>query len=256
MNVHELRKYHMLARVQRFGATHRDAFSAVPLATQAFAAVDIGILAVHGHATRQASVQHDARVQTLAKADARHALLDQLRAIGRTARALALDTKGLDLRFRLPREPRDLLLASAARVIATHARTLEAQFVAHAMPVTFVADLIAAIDGFETVTIGRHSITRAHVEARVGIEQATAAAYLAVRRLDAIVHNRFRCDAAALEAWRCARRVERSQALAARRFVPAIAVPQRKTIAVAQQRRSVADEAGEQARHRDPSRNA
>jgi hypothetical protein len=243
MNAHELRRYQMLQRVRRFAHRFRDAFADVPLAGQMFAVVDECAEAADGEATRHFGAVHHARTCTIVKADARKAVLQQLRALRRTARALAIDAKGLDERFRLPREPRDLLLAAFARGVVEHARPLEQAFLDHAMPATFLADLAQAIVDFEAAIGRRESATGAHISARVGIEHTVARGFAAVRRLDVIVANRFRLDASALAAWRCARRIERSPLLPVRRLVPAVSVPERQPIAAAQQRRSMADEA-------------
>jgi len=246
MNVHELRRYQMLQRVRLFAAACHGAFADVPLAAQMVAVIDASVDAVEREATQHSGAVRHARERTIAKADARAAVLQQLRAIRRTARALAIDAKGLDARFQLPREPCDELLAAFARSVVARAAQLEQDFIAHAMPATFLADLRHAIDDFETAMRDRHAATWAHISARVGIEQATARGFRAVRRLDVIVANRFGQNARALAAWRCARQIERSPALPARRLVPAVAVPERQPIAAAQQRRSIAYEPGQE----------
>jgi len=253
MNVHELRRYQMLQRVRRFADTFHDAFADIPLAGQMFTAVEESVDAFNREATRHVGAVQHARNSTIAKADARKAVLQQLRAIRRTARALAIDAKGLDERFRLPREPRDLLLASFARVVVRHAAPLEQTFIAYAMPGTFLADLTQAIRDFEAAIGHRHAATGAHISARVGIEQTVARGFGAVRRLDVIVTNRLGHDPSALAAWRCARRIERSPILPVRRLVPAVAVPKRQPIAAAQQLRSMPQEAGQQP-HEIPTR--
>ena len=245
MNVHEIRRYQMLTRVRRFGAMHQEMFVTVPLAMQTFAELGQAIDVVEQQASRQASDRHRAREHTRTKAEARKMLCDSLRTIARTARAIALDRPGVDAGFRPLREPSDLLLIAFARNVADRAALLEEEFLAHAMPDTFVADLRAATDVFEAATRTRHTATGAHVAARVGIEESVARGFLAVRRLDVIVVNCLRGNHAALAAWRCARRVERSPAKDLRIVTP-LAIPEREAVATSQQSWSVPDEAREQ----------
>jgi hypothetical protein len=269
MNVHETRRYQMLERVRRFGAMHRDAFAPIGLAGRMFAAVEHAVAAVEAHASRQSSALADARQRTIGKAAARQTLLDRLVAICRTARALALDenTQTLARIFVLPRAPSDFALVTVARACATHAAPWEHDFVAHALPATFLADLHSAIAEFDDASRERLTAKGAHTSARLGIEQSVDTGFLAVRRLDAIVVNHLQGNGAALAAWRRARRIERSpvrttrtmnsadavdvpteklradqrqnttdQELIAGRVVAPVAVPERQLVATAEER--------------------
>ena len=253
MNVHEFRRYQMLHRVRRFADRCHGALAEIPLAGRMVAVIDDCVQAVECEATQHFGAVRHARERTIAKAAARAALLQQLRAIRRTARALAIDAKGLYAGFQLPREPHDLLLAAFARGVITRAAPLEQEFIAYAMPSTFLADLARTIEEFEAAIRDRQAATGAHISARVGLEQAVARGFTAVRRMDVIVANRFRDDAGVLAAWRSARRVERSPVLAVRRVVPAVAVPKGQPVAAAQQRRPMTHEAGQQP-HEVPAR--
>ena len=89
----------------------------------------------------------------------------------------------------------------------------------------------------------RHAATRAHVSARVGIEQAIARGFeRSPARCD--LANRFGRTRGARGVAVCAAD-ERSPALP-RAVVPAVAAPERQPIAAAQQRRSIADEPGQE----------
>jgi hypothetical protein len=248
MNVHEIRRYQMLRRVRDFGATERERFASIPLAVRTFTLVADAVSAVEHSAWQESHSRRDGRQHTIAKAEARRSLMNQLQVIRRTARALALDAPQLRGTFQMPRAPRDLTLVAVARAIAAHAAPLEREFIAHALPETFIADLNRLIDDFEQAIGRRHLLGGDHTQARVGIELAVARGFLAVRRLDAIVLNRLRGDVRMLAQWRSARFVERSPASARPRgrFVPAFAVPERQPIAAAEQRRPVADEPAHQ----------
>ena len=246
MNVHEIRRYQMLRRVRDFGAARREQFASTLLATRTFALVADAVSAVEQAASAHVRASRHGREHTILKAAARRTLMNQLQVIRRTVRALAIDAPQLLGTFHMPRAPRDLELVAVARAVAAHLAPLEREFIAHALPETFIVDLNRLIDGFEHAISRRHLLGGDSTKARVAIELAVARGFLAVRRLDAIVQNHLRGDAQALAVWHRARFVERSPGSARGRFVPPLAVPERQVLAAAEQRRPVADEPAQQ----------
>ena len=246
MNVHEIRRYEMLRRVRDFGAARRERFASTPVANRTFALVADAVSAVEHAVSTHVRVNRHGREHTIAKAAARRNLIKELQVIRRTARALSVDAPHLLGAFQMPRAPRDLTLVAVARAVAAHAARLEREFIAHALPDTFIADLNRLIDNFEQAIGRKHLLSGDNTEARVGIQLAVARGFLAVRRLDAIVLNHLRGDSQALAAWRRARFVERSPGSARGRFVATFAVPERQPFAAAEQRRPVAEETAEQ----------
>src|SRR5262245_19981241 len=91
----DTRRYEMLVRVRDFGATFADRFPPSSLGGQAFATVKAAVDALSEHAASLMSGKGTAREGTTSKAVTREALRDDLEAIIRTARALALDTPGV-----------------------------------------------------------------------------------------------------------------------------------------------------------------
>ena len=208
MNSLDLRRYEMLMRVRDFGAAHEDLFPPSTLGGTSFAAVGTAVAALHEHAATQVSGRGSAREGTVSKGVAREALRDSLEAIVRTARAMALDTPGVDDKFRVPRDTGDQIILNAARAFAQDAAPLSADFLTHDMPADFLEDLQRDIDGFEEAIRDHEAGKDTHVAARAGIEAAIDAGLDAVLRLDAIVPNRLRADAKTLALWERARRVE------------------------------------------------
>jgi hypothetical protein len=209
MNSIDTRRYDMLTRVCAYGASHADAFPACSLGGKMFARVMAAVAALNGHAVAQllgAGAVHDgARV----KAAAHATLRDALRAISRTARALALDTPGLGEKFRVPHTRGEQALLSAGREFAQNVRGCTAAFVAHGLPPAVRKDLDAAIHGFETA-IREDAASRATQRAaRAAFDGAMEHALTAIRRLDAIVANQWRADRTALAAWERARHIAR-----------------------------------------------
>lgn len=198
----------MLVRVRDFGAAHADRFPPSTLGAKSFAAVASAVDALSEHAAIQLSGRGVAREGTTSKAVAREALREDLEAIIRTARALAIDMPGLDDKFRAPRGSGDRALLNAARAFAKDAAPLAKDFVAHDMPEKFLEELQESIKDFEDAIREREAGKGTHISARASIDSAMEEGVDAVRRLDAIVPNRLRDDTSTVAAWEHARRVE------------------------------------------------
>lgn len=110
------------------------------------------------------------------------------------ARAIAVDTPGVDDEFRLPRGSGDQRLIETARQFAHDAAPLVNDFVKHAIPPNFLDDLGSDIKALEDAVEVRESGEGIHLAA--------------VRRLDAIVPNTVGHDAATLALREHARRVD------------------------------------------------
>ena len=100
MNGLDTRRYEMLVRVRDFGTAHPHLFPPSTLGDQAFATVAAVVTQLSEHAATQLSGRGTAREGTTSKAVAREALREDLDAIIRTARAVALDMPGTDDKFR------------------------------------------------------------------------------------------------------------------------------------------------------------
>lgn len=207
MNGLDIRRYEMLVRVREFGTTHGDLFPRSTLGGQAFAAVGAAIDRLTEHAATQMSGRGSAREGAASKATAREALRELLDAIVRTARAMALDQPHIDNQFRPPRGG-DQALLSTARAFLKDAKPLAKQFIAHAMPKDFLADLEQSIADFEVASRDHETGREVRIAARAAIDDAMESALSALRRLDAVVPNQLREDGTTLTMWERARHVE------------------------------------------------
>jgi hypothetical protein len=208
MNVLDIRRFEMLVRVRDFGDAHKDVFPAPSLAGPMFAAVGAAIAELNQQAASEVSGRGAAREGTAAKSSARADLRKILEAISQTARAMALDTHGIDDKFRMPRGGGDQRLLNAARAFAQDAQPFADAFVAHAMPATFLTDLQADIERFEQAMRDHSAGKETHIAARAAIDAAIDKGLTAVQHLDAIVLNQFRTDPSTLAVWASARHVE------------------------------------------------
>jgi hypothetical protein len=196
-------------RVRDFGAEHAGAFRSDSLAPDLFEAVAQAAAEITKSLTAQTSGIGSVQQATVSRAGAREALRADMHAIARTARVMALDTPGLENKFRLPRGGGDQALLQAARTFAAEAVAFKAEFIRHEMPNSFIEDLLSDIANLERTMGGQVTGREAHISASVSIEEMAERGMNAVRRLDAIVRNRFRDEPAVLAAWEYARHVAR-----------------------------------------------
>jgi hypothetical protein len=206
----ESRKHQTFVRVKSFGADHANDFAPNGLGTQLFTDLAGIVAQLDNHAAAEASGLGTAREGTSTRAAAREALREDLEAISRTARAMAEDTPGIDDKFRLPRGNNDQALLSAARAFAADAAPLSAQFISHEMPADFLTDLGTDIANMEAAISHQASGVGDHVAAGAAIDDTIDVGSVIVRKLDAIVRNRYRNDPAILAEWTSASHTERS----------------------------------------------
>jgi hypothetical protein len=211
----DVHRYDMLLRVSAFGAAHRDLFPASALGGRMFAALGTAVRQLNGCVTAQAAGDGASREGAISKRAARAALREALVPIAGTARALALDTPGLDGKFRLRQTCSDHDLAITARTFAADAAALSRHFIEHGMPASFVADLRNKLEAFERSARDHVAARETRVVAGAGIESAMEAALTALHRLDAVVPNRLRDNPALHAAWASARRVTRMRTTSA-----------------------------------------
>jgi hypothetical protein len=206
----ETRRLEMFIRVREFGTAQADVFTATTRGGEVIAQVNSAISELEEHGATQSSGTRTAREKTTLKAVARAALREDLEAISRTARALALSTPGLNDKFRIPRNLGDQAWLAAARSFAQDAEPLKAEFIRRGLPANFLEDLDAGITEFEQSISSRAHVTGARVAATAAIDDAIERGMNAVRELEAIVRNTFRDDPATLAQWTSASHTERT----------------------------------------------
>lgn len=124
--------------------------------------------------------------------------------INRTARAMAIETPSISEKFRMPSGSGDQTLLNAARAFVTNATPMAAEFIQHELPEDFLTDLQDDIAELEQALTARHHSTETHVSATVAIDEALERGLNALRKLDAIVRNKFYNNPAILAAWESA----------------------------------------------------
>ena len=210
MNDNENRKYQMFARVHIFGLEHSADFAVDSMGAQLFATLSDIIDSLDQHASAKVSRSGMAFQGTASRGEARQALREDLEAINRTARAMSADVPGLDDKFRMPPHGNDQLLLNAARAFHTDATPLKTQFIAHELPADFLEDLLADIEALEAAMATQSTGVGQRVAAGAAIESALEQGGVTVRKLDAIIKNKYRNNAAVLAQWTSASHTERA----------------------------------------------
>jgi len=222
MNDRENRRHQMLLRVRDFGIEHAADFAPTSLAKQLFTAVGTYVDQLEDHAASHVSNTGKARQGTTTRGQSRQTLRETLEAISRTARAMAGEVPGLDDKFRVPRGENDQALLSAARAFAADAAPFSTEFIAHELPSDFLAELNADIADLETAIGGQSSGRGQSVAANAAIDDAIDNGVATVRKLDAIVKNKYVNNPAVLAEWISVSHIERDP----RRSAPAASPPQ------------------------------
>ncbi|HEX8353731.1 MAG TPA: hypothetical protein VF611_12570 [Pyrinomonadaceae bacterium] len=204
------RTYEMFVRVLNFAAERADAFPPDTLGGQTVTELKRVVGALTEAGASQTSGLTSVQRATAERMAAREALRESMQALARTARVMALDTPGLEDKFRLPRSGSDPSLLQTARAFANDAAPLKDAFLRHAMHATFIEDFKEDIADLERAVAQQNTGRGAHVSATASVETEAERGMNAVRKLDAIVRNQFRGDPPTLAAWESARHVESS----------------------------------------------
>lgn len=211
MNDNLRRRYEMLLRVRDFGTRYEALFTEGTRGHQLFGEMDTIITQIEQLATAQQSTDRSAREGTTLRGEARTNLREDMEAISETARAMAIDTPGLEDKFRMPRgRANDVDLLNAARAFATDALPRKDAFIAHGLPATFLDDLLADIAALERAIDSQQRSKRERASATAGLDDAVERGVTKVRQLDAVIRNRFRDELTRIAEWEAARHTERT----------------------------------------------
>lgn len=210
MDDNESRRHQMFVRVRDFAQAHGDDFSQQSMARQYFTELETVITNLDTHAAAEASGHAASRQGTVTRAQARESLREGMEGISRTARAMPVEIAGVQDRFHLPRGNNDQNLLSAARSFIADADPLKAQFFAHEMPVTFLDDLQDDIDALEAAITVQGSGVGNHVAAGAVIDDQIDHGVDLVRKLDAILRNKYMNNPGRLAEWLSASHTERA----------------------------------------------
>ena len=205
------RSREMFLRLKNFGASHTD----IPVTTvwpQLITDLNSVIADLDGHVSSEEVGRGAALAGTTTRAAAREALREDLEAIVRTARVIGEDKPGFDDKFRMPRGDNDQSMLDLALGIAAIVAdaAMKAEFISHAMPSDFVENLNAAIAELQKAITEQSGSIAGRKSAGVSIDETVGRGTMIARKLDVVVKNFYRNNAAVLSEWETARHVERA----------------------------------------------
>jgi hypothetical protein len=198
----------MLKRVSRFIL---DNAITPPIArvTELTAEINAGIAALEGAAEMQVDGGNDTSGGVATRREKARALRTYLKDVARVGRSLDRDTyPGLAEHFVLPDTRSYPALVAAANAMIAEATPLEAAFIAHGLPATFLADTAALLAAFEAGSDDKWDGLQTQVEGTSTLHHRAMAAIVAATKLDAIIRAHFRDDPVKLDVWTHARHVQ------------------------------------------------
>lgn len=210
MNDSERRKREAFLRSCGFGDAHTTDFADGSLAKQYFVDLKAVCAELDDLAATEINAFGSARSGTDLRRQARDAIIEDLQALRRTALAMRDEVPGIEAKFRIPYDNNDRTLLNAARAALTDATPLKARFLAHEMPADFLEDLTADIAALEAAMSDQASGVGDHVSASAAIDEAIGRGMDLLRKLDAIVRNKYANNAAVLAEWTSASHIERA----------------------------------------------
>lgn len=211
MNDTQRRRYERAVRVSEFVESLKGELPAAGRAAQSAASVKALIGRVAALDASQSTNAREKQAGTEGKAAARQALRELLGRIGRTARAIGRDDPALKGNFRLPAtNPNEQTLLGTARSFRAAAEPFKARFVEYGMAADFLDALDRRVGEIESFGERQRAGTSGRAGDLAATESALEELDAEVARLDAYVRNAFAADAARLESWRQAARLERA----------------------------------------------
>lgn len=170
MNDKERNYYNTFVSVRDFGAENTADFPAGSAGANNFASVGAAADEMEQSGATQTS---GASGQTTMQKDVALAeLREDLRAINRTARALAVDDSAIGEMFRMLSGNNEQNLLAAARTFLTNAAPLKNQFIEYGLPADFLEDLQTDITDFEQAVGGKSTAIGEKVSATASIGNA------------------------------------------------------------------------------------
>jgi hypothetical protein len=199
-----------LQKINQFGTAHAADFLPASQGAINFALVAAAVPKVNTVAAQQVSSAETSVSGTDLKAIFFGHLHDDLIAISRTARTIAMTTPGFAAQFHLPHNLTYGNVPNIARAFATDAAPLSAQFVALELPADFIQHLNDDLAAFEGAGGTQQSGDQTRSGATAGIGQNLKPALDAARALDTIVRNKYASNPALLAEWTIASHTERA----------------------------------------------
>lgn len=184
-------------------------FPADSLGGTLFADLGATVIEIESLASTQGSSISASRQGTESKTLAREVLIEEMEAIGLIAGGLALETPGLENKFRPSRNLSDTDLLTLARSFLSDATPLAADFIRHGTAKDFPKDLTDAIGALAQAVTEREHNREHHVSATASFDPLLAQGMKQLKHLNTVVRTVYRHNEAMLAAWTSASHIHR-----------------------------------------------
>ncbi|MDQ1612480.1 MAG: hypothetical protein QOG00_2411 [Pyrinomonadaceae bacterium] len=208
MNDAEVRSYEAFLRMREFAAAESARLAGNTFAGELFARLDTVLKGIDAQAAAQSSGKGASKQGTSGARAQSDAVLAQLKAVRRTARAMDQTMPGLADKFRVPAGLKRQEVLSLARAFAADAAPLKGEFVKRGLPANFLDALEAAADALEKSINEKMQSEGARVKATAAVGSLIEQGQEIKVELDALMRNVFAGDAATLAAWASASHIE------------------------------------------------
>ena len=208
MNDDVRRRYEMQVRVVQFGTDNAGDFSG--LGTTTFNELGVLVSNTESSSAAQQSGFGESAQQFEIKDTARENLRDEMAAISRTAKSMEYAFDGISNKFRFQRNMPDASMLAKARAWETELLPYKSDFMDYGLDGSFINDLTAAADAFESTFSSTASATAEHVAATADETSNVRQGMIKVRVLDGIVKNKYANNPGKLAAWISASHVEKA----------------------------------------------
>jgi hypothetical protein len=209
MDTEETERFEAFRRVRDLGVEHASDFPAASLGSTLFAELGVVVTQIESLASTQESRVSSSRQGTQSRFFAREELLEEMEAIAQTARGIALDSPGLEHKFRPSRSLSATDLLTLARAFHADATPLAAEFIRHGLAADFLDDLGEAITAFEQEVTDRDLKRESQVSTTAAIGPLIAEGMKLLKHLNVVVRNIYRNNPAMLAAWTSASHITR-----------------------------------------------
>ena len=208
MNVHVRRRRDTFIAMKGFRQEFPADFPAGSDEAEQMDNIEAALAQIEQYGGDQALNVGNVRFTYNSKGIARENLREELEDFEVAARSLAYKTPGIDLIFRIPRNLTDAAMLALARSFAEQAPAYEADL-KNRLGATYLADLQAAINEFETNLVPPEMAEDARVEATAQLGEAVRRGSVARRILQDLMKLKYKTNPARMRAWQSASHIER-----------------------------------------------
>jgi hypothetical protein len=212
-----IRHLDMGRRVIDLTGAYAAAFPAGSHAATLIARIVAAVEAMETQGAKQENAERAGKDATERKEAAHNLLLEQMRAVNRTARGMKKLFPDIANQFAMPRTYGDQVILNSARSYITSATPIIEEFTKRGLAPSFLTTMGTTITAVKDAIAAQAEALGEQTAATAGVAAAQQQLVDAVHEFGPIVLNTFSNDPSALAAWKSASHVERAPKKAAKK---------------------------------------